>query len=255
MTDSRRRPPHVEVIDSHQHLGDCRVFDAFVSVGEVLTAIDVHGLKGVLLQPFPGAADPRRIHDQIAELEIRTDHRVRGIVSVSPHSPGDALEIEAERCVLELGFVAIKLHTLGHAVDPLSSDGSRVFALGRRLHVPVMVHTGGAGAPFASPSHCLQVARDYPDAPIILAHAGMSVATKEAGLIAADCPNVWLETSWCSVLDLAWLRTFVGPSRLLFGSDATANIDVELHKYEQAGFSSAELALCLGKNAAKVFGL
>src|SRR5579875_1881620 len=152
--------------------------------------------------------------------------RVRGIVNLSPHRDQAAYAAEAERCVSGLGFVALKLHTLGHAVEPSSADGRMVFAEAARLGVPVVV-----------------------------AHAGMGVAAREAGLVAQLCPNVYLETSWCGILDTAMLAELAGPDRLMLGSDGAANLGVELAKYRALGLSPAELGDCLGGTAAKVFGL
>src|SRR5262245_36866964 len=149
----------VVLIDAHQHLGDCRVFDLDVPEEMVLAAAEEHGLDHVLVMPFPGAGNAAAVHDRIAALTESTAGRVRGIVCLNPHQDRAAYAAEAERCVKNLGFVALKLHTLGHAVEPASADGMAVFAEAARLGVPVIVHTGGAGEPFASPSHVLPAAR------------------------------------------------------------------------------------------------
>src|SRR5262245_11253305 len=173
--------------------------------------------------PFPGAPDAAAVHDAIAAL-ARSSGRVAGIVNLNPHCDRSAYAAEAERCVRELGFVALKLHTVGHAVDPMSRDGRVVFEEATRLGVPVMIHTGGVGEPFASPSHCLPLAAEFSDTPVVLAHAGMSVSTREAAIVAQARDNVWLETSWCSILDLLFLVDFLGPERLMMGSDSLEDL-------------------------------
>jgi predicted TIM-barrel fold metal-dependent hydrolase len=243
------------IVDAHQHLGDCRVFDAEVREDEIVAALSEHGLDKVLVMPFPGAADAVAVHDRIAALGERTDGRVRGIVNTTPHQDRSAYAAEAERCVRELGFVALKLHTVGHAVDPTSRDGRLVFAEAARLGVPAMVHTGGVGEPFASPAHCLPAARAYPEMPVVLAHAGMGVASRQAGVVASECPNVYLETSWCSILDVGWLLEHLGAERLMLGSDGIANLPLELSKYRSLDLGRDELERCLGGTATQVFRL
>jgi uncharacterized protein len=245
----------VVLIDAHQHLGDCRVFDLDVPDQTVLAAAERHGLDRVLVMPFPGARDPVAVHDRIAAMTKATAERVRGIVNLSPHQEHAAYAAEAERCVRGLGFVALKLHTLGHAVEPSSADGRMVFEEAARLGVPVMVHTGGAGQPFASPSHVLPMAREWPNLPVVLAHAGMGVAAREAGLVAQLCPNVYLETSWCGTLDTAMLVEMVGPDRLMLGSDGPENLGVEITKHHALALSPDELSHCLGGTAEMVFRL
>jgi uncharacterized protein len=243
------------LIDAHQHIGDCRVFDLDVSEEAVLLAIEEHGLDHVLVMPFPGARDPAAVHDRIAAMSVKTSKCVRGIVNLNPHQDHASYAAEAERCITELGFVALKLHTLGHAVEPDSVDGRMVFAQASRLGVPVIVHTGGAGEPFASPTHVLQLAREWPELTVVLAHAGMGVATSEAALVAELCPNVYLETSWCGTLDTAMLVDKLGPGRLMLGSDAVENLSVEIAKFHALGLDGVGLERCLGGTAAAVFSL
>jgi hypothetical protein len=242
------------IVDAHQHLGDCRVFDAEVSEAEVLSSLDEHA-DCALVMPFPGASDPIAVHDRIAALGRAHERRVRGIVNLNPHRARGDYVAEAERCVRELGFVALKLHTVGHAVDPTMRDGRMVFETAAELRVPIMIHTGGVGEPFASPTHCLPLARAFPDLPVVLAHAGMGVASRQAGIVAAECPNVYLETSWCSILDTRWLLEMVGPERLMLGSDSVDNLPLEIAKYRRLGLSEGDLARCLGGTAVAVFGL
>jgi len=91
-------------------------------------------------------------------MKAQYPERFLGIASINPHL-GDACLKEIRRCVENLGFVGVKLHTIGHAVLPTSRDALRVFELANELGVPVLVHTG-TGIPFAQPSLCLPIA-DY----------------------------------------------------------------------------------------------
>jgi hypothetical protein len=243
------------LIDAHQHVGDCRVFDLDVPEETVLAAIEEHQLDHALVMPFPGPYDAAAVHDRISAMTAATGGRVRGIVNLNPHQDRPAYAHEAERCVRDLGFVAIKLHTLGHAVEPGSADGRAVFAEAARLKVPVMIHTGGAGVPFASPAHAMPLAQEWPDVPVILAHAGMGLASREAAIVAQRCPNVYLETSWCGTLDTAMLIRTVGPERMMLGSDGVANLGVEIAKHHAIGLETASLGRCLGGTAKEVFQL
>lgn len=243
------------LIDAHQHIGDCRVFDLEVPEQTVLDAIVEHRLDNVLVMPFPGAGDAPAVHDRISAMSTATEGRVRGIVNLNPHQNPASYASEVERCVSELGFVALKLHTFGHAVEPESTDGRMVFEQAARLGVPVIVHTGGAGEPFAHPMHTLRLAREWSDLPVVLAHAGMGVASHEAALVAELCSNVYLETSWCSSLDTAMLARTIGADRMMLGSDAAENLGVEIAKHHAIGLSEGELDQCLGATAARVFGL
>ncbi len=102
-------------MDAHAHLGTCNVFDLDIPFESLLGAMDTNGIRAALVQPFPGREDPVKLHDRIAEMRAQYPERFRGVASVNPHL-GDACLKEIRRCVEDLGFVGIKLHTIGHAV-------------------------------------------------------------------------------------------------------------------------------------------
>jgi hypothetical protein len=173
---------------------------------------------------------------------------------LNPHRDRSAYEREVERCVRELKFVGVKLHTIGHGVLPLSEDGNTVFQTGQDLGVPVMVHTG-PGIPFALPSLCIPLARKYPNLKIILAHAGFGVFSAEAQVAASVCDNLYLETSWCIGEDILWMIQTIGPDRVMMGADLTSNIPVEVAKFKALNLDPETYAKVLSTTAIKTFKL
>ena len=140
-----------KVIDTHAHLGECCVFGLVSTEEEMIRRMDECKVDATIVQPYPGAKNAAEVHDRIAELCARHPGRFFGLASLSPHGDHDAYQREVERCVKELHFVGLKLHTIGHAVNPLSEDGDLVFATAHQFGIPAMVHTG-PGVPFALPS-------------------------------------------------------------------------------------------------------
>ena len=242
------------VVDGHQHLGSCRVFDLNQTEEDLIAAMDQNGVTAAVVQPFPGAPDPVAVHNRIADLSKLHPGRIFGMFSLSPHSDPDKYFAEAARCVRELGFVAVKMHTIGHAVLPLSKDAEMVMDTARQLGVPVMVHTG-AGIPFANPSLIIPRARQFPDVKIVLAHSGGSILSAEAYVTAKECPNVYLETSWCPSSDVAWMVKDLGANRVMLGADLIDNIATEMTKYRSHGLSESDLEASLGRTAIEVYNL
>jgi predicted TIM-barrel fold metal-dependent hydrolase len=236
------------------HLGECRVFGINISEEELLRGLDQNGIEKVIVQPFPGCEDFRATHDRIANFATKHPGRVYGLCSLSPHRNREEYYAEVERCVKQLDFVGVKLHTIGHAVLPLTEDGMRVFEVGSELKIPVMVHTG-MGLPFAQPSLCLPAARKFPQTKIVLAHAGFTVLSAEAQVIASECTNIYLETSWCTSNDIGWMIRTLGPERVMLGSDLPANISSELAKYRGLGLEEKHLQQVLATTAQAVFSL
>lgn len=131
-----------KVIDAHAHLGECCVFGLYSTEEDMMRRMDESGVDTTIVQPYPGAKEAAKTHDKIAELCAKNPGRFVGLASVSPHGNHDAYHREIERCVKDLHFVGVKLHTIGHGVNPLSEDGDFVFATAHELGIPAMVHTG-----------------------------------------------------------------------------------------------------------------
>jgi predicted TIM-barrel fold metal-dependent hydrolase len=244
----------IVIIDAHMHLGSCRVFDLEITEDQLLANLDRNEVDVAIVQPFPGAPDPRAVHDRIAALSAKQPGRIYGLASLSPHCDQDEYHREVERCVHDLGFVAVKLHTIGHAVNPMNRDGQLVFETARALGVPIMIHTG-PGVPFALPSLALPMARKYPELPVVLAHAGYAIYTPEAQVAAMVADNVYLETSWSTSAQVAGLVRALGPERVMLGSDLPINTATELAKYRSVGLADEALATVFADTAARVFRL
>lgn len=244
------------IIDVHSHLGWDEIFDEDFTARDLIEAQRLHGIDITIVQPslVHDLKSVQKLHDNIAELCRAYPSRFYGMANPNPHLPGDEYEQELKRCVWELGFVGVKIHTLAHAVNPAGRHGRRVLDLADELGIPVMVHTG-AGIPWAAPSLLAPLAEAHPKVKVVVAHAGGMILAGEAGQLAERCPNVYLECSWTGgFLVRHWVDQF-GADRVLFGSDHADNVATELAKFRSQGFSDEQLAALLGGTAAKIYGL
>ena len=241
------------IIDSHQHFGGCFVFDHHVSEEELIGAMDENNVDASLVMPFPGTYKEKQVHDAIEELGRKYPGRIYGMISINPHCDYDSYMQEVERCVKK-GFKALKIHPLGHACPVTTKDSDKVFEAAHTFKLPLLIHTG-LGAPYALPAVAIPRARQYPDMKIVLCHAGAYIFSGEAELVAQDCPNIYLETSWVGAPHR--VKSFVkklGAERVMFGSDMTNNIANELGKYRSIKeLSKDELDMCLAGTAKEVF--
>ncbi len=240
------------MLDAHQHLGACRVFDLNIDEAALTGGFRESGLQGAIIQPFPGAPDPVETHDRIAAFVADSDFSCWGLASLTPHQDEDAYKAEVRRCVQALGFVGVKLHTIGHAVNPGSTDAARIFEVAEELDIPVMVHTGD-GIPFADPAAVLQRAREFPDVRVVLAHAGGSAFAGSAIAVAETSPNVYLETSWCKTPEIGMMIDRLGAERVMLGADLPFNIDPEVHKYRALRLSPRDEEAVFRGTASEVF--
>ncbi len=242
----------MKIIDSHQHIGRSMFSGVETTESDLIAAMDAQGVETAFAMPQPTREDVRPIHDQIAAAARRHPGRIFGMASIDPWSSEADYLAEARRCVVDLGFVALKLHPLGHNLPPTHSMADKVFRVAAYLGVPVIVHTG-LGTPWSLPSLCIPPARKYPDLPIILAHAGWGLYSAEALVAAEVCENIYLEPSWCPTYMARQMIDRFGADRVLFGSDHLSNLPVELTKYRSIGLSEDQLSKVLGETAARIF--
>jgi len=245
----------MRIVDVHLHLGPCKVFDLDTSEQALMGAIEKNKIDAGLVEPYPGAPDARKVHNDIAKLMKKYPKKVFGVANVNPHQDEREYNGEVDRLIKDEGFVGIKLHTIGHAISPLAADAKKVFEAARRHKVPLMIHTG-AGIPFALPSLTIPMAQAYPDLPIILFHSGMAhIYSTEAYIAAKLCKNIYLEGSWISINEKMWFVNDLGSERIVLGTDLPENTAVEIFQYKSAGLSDRDLANVLGENAIRLFKL
>lgn len=245
------------ILDAHAHLGHDVVFDFDSTEEGLIDCYNRHGVDGAVVQPFVGRPyieDTREAHDRIARFCRLHPGRFWGMASINPHFRRAEYDAEARRCVEELGFVALKLTPVGHAVQPSSEDGMHVFETADTLKVPVMVHTG-FGFPFSDPINVSRAAERYPDLRIVLAHAGANFFTQQALFIATMFANVFVEPSGSGIEATKALIDALGARRVMFSSDVSVNVPVELAKYRALVSDETELEQVLSGTAIEVFNL
>lgn len=244
------------MIDVHAHLGSDQVFDEEFTLEEQLEKHQKYGVKITILQPGSchELESVRMQHDKIAEVASLFPGQFYGMANPNPHLADNRYEAEVRRCVEELGFIGIKLHTAAHAVHPNSRDGRKVFSLAQKLGVPVMVHTG-ASIPFANPTNLIQPALDYPDVKIVAAHCGMMVMAGETAIAMKACSNLYADITWTAgFLIRRWSREF-GANRFMFGSDHADNAGSELAKIRTSDLTEEEQSWIVERSAMAVYNL
>lgn len=122
--------------------------------------------------------------------------------------------------------------------------------------VPVLVHSFvkafGQGSEETVGTNVANLAKEYPEAKIIMAHLGGNCYH---GLKAIkDCANVWNDFSGSTFRrdDLDYAREQVGAERILYGTDLPDFMLDNIGQVEEADFTEAEKELVYYKNAQKI---
>lgn len=243
------------IFDAHMHLGESIENGMVLDEATQLENCKRYGVEGGIILPFPVVADYRRSHDRIAEFCSKNPGFL-GALTLNPPLLGKEETIaEMERCIKELGFRVVKFQPTAYAMFPSSQWAGLMFEQAARLGAVVMVHTGW-GLPHSLPALLMPRAQEFPNLPIIIAHGGFGSSTGyEAVIVAQNCPNVYLETSWCWGMDIRHFVGMLGAGRVMMGSDFPENVPAALTIYDTIPLSDTERRACLWGTAADLFDL
>ncbi len=192
-------------------------------------------------------------NEYLAEVTRRYPDRIIGFAEVDPRHPG-AIPL-LRRCVQEFGLRGLKLHPTLHGyhfVDHGLLDP--IFRTCQELSIPVLVNA--LDDPFVSPLGIEEIARGFPDVPVLIAHMGTVWNVVEALLVARRNPNLYLETSSTQLLEVKMAYRDVGASKLLMGTDwPGSTFELERHKLALAIPDPADRALVEGENLRQLLRL
>ncbi len=204
----------------------------------------------------------------VSEYARADPDRLIAVGGISPDHPQPAEEIR--HLVESLGIRALKLHPPHQLFRPNDYAESRhpglseIYAACARHALPVIFHTGTSIFPrarsrFGDPLLLEDVALDYPELTIVLAHGGRPFWTEEAVYLARRFPNVWLEIS--GVPPTRLLEYFpILPrisDKVLFGSDwpgpGVKGIGENLEQFRALGLTEDAQRRILEDNPRRVF--
>jgi hypothetical protein len=131
---------------------------------------------------------------------------------------------------------------------------SPVFAIAAERRVPILIHGGRGLPPIAD--HLARLVEQYPEAQLIIAHAGIADLAGLAGRFAGKA-GVFFDTSVWSPVDLLSFFHLVAPEQVLYASDypyarPPSSLLNAIRTAKVAGFTEEQLREMLGANAARI---
>ncbi len=209
----RDQVPDLELFDAHTHLGTNDPDGMKQTPQELLRVLEVAQARGAFVFPMHEPDGYPPANDLVIEVAGRSEGK---LVPFCRLDPNDSPVGEAQRC-LEAGARGIKLHPRAEGFTLDHPQVRSIVALAHERRLPVLIHAG-RGIP-ALGLHSVDLAGDFPDARLILAHAGICDLSW-IWRVAADHPNLLFDTAWWMPADLSALFSLVPPGQILFASDA-----------------------------------
>jgi len=209
-------------------------------------------------------------NDEVAEFAAANSDIVIGFASIDPWRGPQAVS-EAKRLVASGGIKGLKLHPPLQQFSPNDPMAYPLYEVFAEAKLPVLFHTGhsgiGTGMPggggirlkFGNPMVIDDVAVDFPDLPIILAHPSFPWQD-EAISVCLHKPKVYIDLS-------GWSPKYFSPTliqyantllkkKILFGSDyPLITPDRWLADFATIPIKEEVRPLILKENAKILFGL
>jgi uncharacterized protein len=245
-------PPDAELFDAHVHLG--HDIDGFRGVYEELERI--HDRVGIS-RAFMFCMDEPDRHPAFRAPNDRTlEYGRRSQGRFIPFVRLDLAETpieEAERC-LDLGARGIKLHPRAQRFLLNDERLAPVFALAAERRVPILIHGGRGLPPIAD--HLARLVDEFPEAHLIIAHAGIADLAGLAGRFAGKA-GVFFDTSVWSPVDLLSFYYQVSPEQVLYASDypygrQPSSLLIALRTARSAGLTDEQVRNMLAGNAQRI---
>jgi hypothetical protein len=232
------------IFDAHMHIGSYPLFNVALDRDGLARLMEESGLtQCVVFAPDNG--DVKRAVDSI--------DGAYALVWANPRVPGNIEE--AIRLLDDPAFLGVKLHPLLDGYHPTDPSLHPLMEVVAERRLPVLVHTGHPI--FTLPWSVEELAVAFPDARVIFGHMGHTNVVYINACIDIACrrDNVYLETSGMPMhTKVAEAVERVGPTRVLYGSDAPFHHpDVEILKIRLSGLSPELVERVLFTNAQELF--
>ena len=208
------------IIDTHTHLLDGGWLSAYEKCPTAQQLIEAQDRFGVcqMWMSSVGALAEDFVHynRQLHELTKRHRDRFKCFATASPYYVEKAVG-ELRRCLTDYGFEGIKVHYWMQGGTVHDKVSAAILELAIEHNVPVLYHDGTP--PTSDTLQIAYLAGMYPQAKIILGHAGMLDSYRAAIKACNAHENLYLCISASPPGDIAEICAKARPDRLLFGSD------------------------------------
>jgi predicted TIM-barrel fold metal-dependent hydrolase len=189
--------------------------------------------------------------------------RLVPFASINPFVVND-LAAELTRVVEDFDFKGIKVYPPYQHHYPNDTRMYPLYAKAQEFGLPVLVHTGssvfkGARIKYGNPLLLDDVAIDFPELIILMAHSGRPFWYEQAFWMARQHPNVYMEVSGLPAKKLMeyFPRLEEIPHKVVYGSDWPGNPDLQrnVKAIQELPISEESKQAILHDNATKILNL
>ena len=247
---------------------------AFADPARLVELLDAEGIRAAVLvnyvAPEVMGFSPA-VNDWVAGFCQGRSDRLLAVGSVHPRLTKDPAG-DVDRAV-DLGLRALKIHPphMLFAANAYRDDAScrplsAIYARAQERRLPVIVHTGtsifrGARNRYADPMDLDDVAVDFPELPIVMAHAGRPLFMQTCFFLLRRHPNLYVDLSGIPPRSLLDYLPRLGEiaHRALWGTDWPApgvrSMSANVRDFLALALPDEARRRVLSGNARALFGL
>jgi predicted TIM-barrel fold metal-dependent hydrolase len=235
----RDQVPGLELFDAHTHIGRNDPDGMKQEPEELVASLRQAGARGAFTFPMHEPDGYPNANDMVLAAAAQSDGLLVPFCRVNPHVD----PVPEARRSLDAGARGIKLHPRAEQFTLDHPAIRELVALADERTLPVLIHAG-RGIP-ALGLHAVELAGEFPNARLILAHAGISDLSW-IWRVAPDLPNLLFDTAWWIPADMLTLFSLVPPGQIVFASDSpygrtTQSAAIHLRWALQAGLSADQI--------------
>jgi predicted TIM-barrel fold metal-dependent hydrolase len=221
----------------------------------------------------------KRSNKTLSEAARKYPRRIIPLAAVDPRRP-EAVEL-AKLYMEDYGMRGFKYHP-DNGYDPSGPESYKVLEVLAKHKGVLLTHTSPINPPsrgkFAEPMLLADIGCDFPEITVIAAHMGGTINWRPWAALASVQSSLYGDLAMWDTFaysnyglfcrELRTLIDFVGPEKVLFGSDAPIDMivrpiqhwvqtmrDLPVKAPEGICFTKEEVDMMLGGNAAKILGL
>jgi len=235
-------------------------FDAIMSPGGLEDLLQRNGISHAVILAEDSPLTTGVVTNEFVHEFCKGRERFIPFASINPtttRKPGDVLEA----CVKDMGFKGLKLYPPYQHFYPNDPVIYPLYERAVELRIPIMFHTGSSiyrnsKMKYGDPLHLDEVAADFPDLTIVMAHSGRGFWYDRAYFLSRIHRNVFMEISGLppkKLLDY-FPELERNADKVIFGSDwpGVGGIGANVEAIRSAGLKNEAVDKILWKNAAKI---
>jgi predicted TIM-barrel fold metal-dependent hydrolase len=249
------------IFDADTHMSPYRNFDKSIDVAQWAELIDKAGVDKALCWLLPQGVDNVSESNRYLYKNSKNYHKMLPFGWANVREGLDKAIFDVCQCIEEFGFAGVKLNGAQNMYKIDCPEAMKVAEKIAELNGVIAFHIGVDEPDFTNPRRAANVAKAFPEMPIIMVHMGGAGSPDCSELVievAKENPNMILVGSAIEASKVGNAIRALGSNRVMFGSDIPfADLNECISNYHDmlSAFDENTTQDVFWNNAARIFKL